>query len=139
MSNSNNNKPSLKDIESGNPSRWEVIYDVDVDGDIPANTPAATIVGGVAEAAAGGKNNNDITTCRVCASNGWPHEPIDFGKVNGKIRGYGTYEAAYWKLKDYYAGEPHEHKPKERKQEQEQDQQSSGRYYMGFDLEAMQK
>jgi hypothetical protein len=61
-------------------------------------------------AAAGDKNNEQITNCRICAANGWPREPIDFVKVNGRMRSDGTYEAAYWKLKNYYTGQPHSHK-----------------------------
>jgi hypothetical protein len=64
----------------------------------------------VAEAAAGDKSNDDVTRCRICASNGWPHEPIDFEKIPGRMLADGTLETADWKLKNYYSGEPHEHK-----------------------------
>ena len=29
----------------------------------------------VAEAAVGEKNNEEVTLCKICASNGWSHEP----------------------------------------------------------------
>jgi hypothetical protein len=64
----------------------------------------------VAEAAVGDKNNDYVITCRICASTGWPHEPIDFEKIPGRMLADGTRETAGWRLKNYYTGEPHHHK-----------------------------
>jgi hypothetical protein len=60
--------------------------------------------------AAGDKSNEQITCCRICARNGWPREPIDFQKVKGRLRSDGTFQAASWKLKDYFTGRQHQHK-----------------------------
>jgi hypothetical protein len=68
------------------------------------------VVWRVAEAAAGDKNNDRITNCNICTANGWPHEPIDFEKIAGRILADGTREAAGWWLKNYYTGQPHKHK-----------------------------
>jgi hypothetical protein len=64
----------------------------------------------VAEAAAGDKNNDEVTRCSICASNGWPREPIDFEKIPGRMLADGTRETAGWRLKNYYTGQPHHHK-----------------------------
>jgi hypothetical protein len=77
------------------------------------------------------KNNDQVTNCRICASNGWPHEPIDFQQIQGRMLSDGTRETVGWKLKNYYTGQQHKHK------EPKQKQQSSGRYYMEFDLKVL--
>lgn len=61
-------------------------------------------------AAVGDKNNERITNCRICRENGFPHEPIDFEKIPGRMLSDGTRETAGWRLKNYYNGEPHQHK-----------------------------
>jgi hypothetical protein len=61
-------------------------------------------------AAVGDKNNEQITTCKICAKNAWPHEPIDFQRILGRMFADGTRETAGWRLKNYYNGQPHEHK-----------------------------
>jgi hypothetical protein len=61
-------------------------------------------------AAAGDKNNDQITNCRICSSNGWPREPITFEKVNGRMLSTGGNEVKRWMVRDYFTGNIHEHK-----------------------------
>ena len=61
-------------------------------------------------AAAGDKPNDKIVPCRICKFNGFPHEPISFSKVNGRVLSDGTNEVKKWIVKDYFSGNIHEHK-----------------------------
>lgn len=63
-----------------------------------------------ADAAAGDKNNDQIKTCLICAENGFPHEPILFEKVPGRILADGTNETKSYRVLDYVTNEKHEHK-----------------------------
>ncbi len=62
---------------------------------------------------AGDPSNDRITTCNICRNNGFPHEAIEFEKVNGRVLSDGTHEVASWKLRDYFTGRKHEHRQKE--------------------------
>jgi hypothetical protein len=64
----------------------------------------------IRSAAAGDLNNDKITCCKICRSNGWPHEPIQFEKVPGRVLSDGTNEVARWHVKNYYDGRPHSHR-----------------------------
>jgi len=81
----------------------------------------------VAEAAVGDKNNDDVACCKICASNGWPHESIKFSKIYGRVLSDGRREILGYRPINYVTYTPHQHK--EAKQ-----QQAEGRYYTGFDL-----
>jgi hypothetical protein len=84
-----------------------------------------------ADAAAGDLSNDQVKYCYVCKDIGYPHEAIEIQKVNGRLRNDGTFEATSWTLKDYYTGEPHQHKS--RKQGEQQEQKETG-HYLGWDL-----
>jgi hypothetical protein len=53
-------------------------------------------------AAAGDLPNDKVPNCHTCKKHGHPHEAVTFEKVNGRLRNDGTYETAYWKLRDYF-------------------------------------
>jgi hypothetical protein len=55
-------------------------------------------------------NNWQLTNCRICRSNGWPHEAITFSKVNGRVLSNGTNEVKKWIIRDYFTDNIHEHK-----------------------------
>jgi hypothetical protein len=55
-----------------------------------------------ADAAAGDKNNDQITNCKICYSKGWPHEPITFEKVNGRVLSNGSNEVKKCIVRDYF-------------------------------------
>jgi hypothetical protein len=61
-------------------------------------------------AAAGDLDNDKIKTCKLCAHNGFPHEPIKIEKINGKVLANGTNEIAGYRLLDYYSDKEHTHK-----------------------------
>jgi hypothetical protein len=61
-------------------------------------------------AAAGDKDNDKVRHCYTCKKNGYPHEAIEFVKIQGRILNDGTNEVGGWKLKDYFTGRPHQHK-----------------------------
>ncbi|MGB8033879.1 MAG: hypothetical protein WCF03_08670 [Nitrososphaeraceae archaeon] len=65
-------------------------------------------------AAAGDLPNEKVPNCHTCKKQGHPHEAVTFEKVNGRLCNDGTYEAAYWKLRDYFTGRPHQHKQQRR-------------------------
>jgi hypothetical protein len=65
---------------------------------------------GVAEAAAGDKNNDDVTRCRVCTSRGFPSEPILFEKIPGRVLSDGTNEVKRYHVINYTDNSPHKHK-----------------------------
>lgn len=62
-------------------------------------------------ARAGDKPNENVVKCRICKSNGFPHEAIDFRKVNsGRIKNDGSYEFERYEVLDYFNGNPHIHR-----------------------------
>lgn len=66
----------------------------------------------------GGINNERIKLCRICAVNGYPHEPIIFHEVPGKLLSNGLREVARFEVYDYfrpYQKHEHKHKSKENK------------------------
>ena len=46
--------------------------------------------------------NNRIRSCKVCATNGFPHEAIIFQKVEGRVLSDGTNETKKWLVLDYF-------------------------------------
>jgi hypothetical protein len=60
--------------------------------------------------ASGTVDNDKLPLCRICASNGFPHEPLRFEKVNGRIRSDGTNEVKEWVLRNYFTGHNHVHR-----------------------------
>ena len=63
--------------------------------------------------AAGDTNNDQLTNCRICSCNGWPHESITFHKVNGRALSSGGNEVKEWIIHDYFKGNKHHvHKQK---------------------------
>jgi len=69
---------------------------------------------GLYTAAAGDLANEKVPNCHTCKKHGHPHEALSFEKVNGRLYNDGTYKAAYWKLRDYFTGRPHQHKQQRR-------------------------
>ena len=64
-------------------------------------------------AAVGDTNNDQLTNCRICSCNGWPHESITFHKVNGRALSSGGNEVKEWIIRDYFnKGNKHVHKQK---------------------------
>lgn len=62
-------------------------------------------------AAAGDRNNEGIRFCYTCKANGFPHEAIDFRKVNaGRIKNDESYEFQRYELLNYFSGGKHEHR-----------------------------
>lgn len=61
-------------------------------------------------AAAGDLDNDKIRTCKLCAHNGFPHEPIKIEKINGKVLADRTNEIAGYRVLDYYSDNEHTHK-----------------------------
>src|SRR5436189_4848334 len=61
-------------------------------------------------AAAGDLNNYKIKTCKVCADNGFPNEPIIFEKLNGRVLSDGTNEIAGYRHVGYFTNREHRHK-----------------------------
>ncbi|MGC2428733.1 MAG: hypothetical protein WA421_16990 [Nitrososphaeraceae archaeon] len=62
-------------------------------------------------AGAGDRPNDKVVNCKICKSNGYPHEPIDFRKVNsGRIKNDGSYEFQRYEVLNYFSGGKHEHK-----------------------------
>lgn len=51
---------------------------------------------------AGSIDNNKIKICKICATNGFPHEAIIFQKVKGRILSDGTNEIRKWRIVDYF-------------------------------------
>jgi hypothetical protein len=43
-------------------------------------------------AAAGDKQNDKVARCKICNSNGFPHGPIDFQRIQGRMHADGTRE-----------------------------------------------
>lgn len=82
-------------------------------------------------AAAGDKNNDQVTRCKICSSNGFPHEPVKFSKVEGRILSDGTKEVLGYELIDYITDTPHQHKSQQIVEEQ--------RFYKGWNLEVFLK
>ena|SRR5690348_12190962 len=67
----------------------------------------------------GGISNERIKLCRICAANGYPHEPIIFHKIPGKVLSNGLVEIARFEVYDYfrpYQKHEHKHKPQNFKQ-----------------------
>ena len=62
--------------------------------------------------ASGTLDNDKLPLCRICKQNGFPHEPLRFEKVYGRIRSDGTNEAKQWILRDYFNGNRHVHRSK---------------------------
>jgi hypothetical protein len=92
-----------------------------------------------ADAAAGDLPNEKVKHCYVCADRGYPHEPIEIHKINGRLRHDGTHDTQGHEIRDYYTGMLHQHKQR-KQQRQDQDQQKSQKpYYLGWNLEAMLK
>ncbi len=62
-------------------------------------------------AAAGDRSNENVVKCKICKSNGFPHEAIDFRKVNsGRIKNDGSYEFERYEVLNYFNGSKHEHR-----------------------------
>jgi hypothetical protein len=112
MSKSTSNKPSLKDIATKNPSRWEVIAEADnIDAAVAStNEDFNFVVCGVAEAAAGDLPNDQMKTCKICTKNGFPHEPIFFEKIRGRVLADGANEVKGYRVVNYTDNSQHEHK-----------------------------
>jgi hypothetical protein len=66
--------------------------------------------GGVAEAAVGDKNNDQINTCKICAENGFPREPTVIEKVPGRMLADGTNQTKSYHVLDYVTSQEQEHK-----------------------------
>jgi hypothetical protein len=100
------------------------------------------------------------TRCYTCKNLGHPNERIKFKEKLGRILfDDGTSQIIGYKLVDYFTEEPHKHKePKiynrnrnhvkslenyfpmsteQQKQKQQQERELEGRYYKGWDLEAL--
>ena len=64
-------------------------------------------------AAAGDLQNDQVICYKICMSNGFPHEPITFQKVNGRVLSDGSNEVKVWTVLDYFTNSIHEHWQKE--------------------------
>jgi hypothetical protein len=60
--------------------------------------------------ASGDLHNDEVRFCYTCRNRGWPHEAIEFEKINGRLRNDGSYEALGWRLRNYFDGREHQHK-----------------------------
>jgi hypothetical protein len=99
----------------------------DRDKPYPAPTKKEKVLHG---AAVGELPNDQVKKCYVCRDRGFPNEPIKIQKELGRALSDGTNEIVHYKLVDYITDRPHQHKePKQQQQE--------GRYYKGWDLEAL--
>ena len=62
-------------------------------------------------ARAGDRPNERVIFCNKCRNNGFPHEAIDFRKVNsGRIKNDGSYEFQRFEILNYFNGSKHEHR-----------------------------
>lgn len=64
----------------------------------------------VKNAAAGDISNDKIKRCYICRNNGWPHEPITFEKILGRVLSDGSNETRGWIVRDYFTGQIHHHR-----------------------------
>lgn len=111
MSESSNNKPSLKDIAKI-PSGWEIVAD---DTTVAAITSSENFKDAgtglfAADASIGQKNNDDVARCKICSEKGFPNESILFEKIPGRILSNGTNEVKNYRVLNYTDNSKHEHK-----------------------------
>jgi hypothetical protein len=65
-------------------------------------------------AAAGDTSNERLKVCYICKANGFPHEAIEFRKINnGRIRNDGSFEYQKYEVLNYFTGRKHEHRQME--------------------------
>lgn len=65
-------------------------------------------------AAIGDLSNEKIKTCDICRKNDFPHEPITFERITGRMLSNCSNETIGWKLKNYVTDRPHEHRERSR-------------------------
>jgi hypothetical protein len=64
-------------------------------------------------AAVGDLNNDRIKCYNICRTDGWPHEPIQFERVPGRVIADGTKETKSQRIRDYFICRGHVHKQKQ--------------------------
>ena len=62
-------------------------------------------------AGAGDRSNEQVKFCHTSKNNGFPHEVIDFRKINsGRIKNDGSYEFQWYDVLNYLNGSKDEHR-----------------------------